>query len=345
MIQTEKAAEKREAWVDGVKVVACVLVTLGHFFQSMVNSDILIGNDFLMWFDESIYFFHVQLFFMMSGYLHQKRQKFFSSARAWLRNALNKLVNLGIPYFTFGSITIALKWLAEDSVNGQVNGLFYGLFVVPQSPYWYLFALFFMFLLVPPIKSRKALWVIVTAAVSLHLAVSFLEMGETFYTVKIVARNLVWFVLGMAFRKAKMTEKLNAFTCITGMIFIPASVIVYTANVQFCARELIMGFLGCLMVISVMYLLNKKCRQSKLSTLLTEYTFPVFLMHTIFAAGFRILLLKCGITSAVIHLGGGIFISFAGPMLAAWVMHQLKYPEYLLYPEKSACVKKFLSVK
>ena len=37
---------KREAWVDNVKVIACIFVALGHFFQSMVGSSILPDSDF-----------------------------------------------------------------------------------------------------------------------------------------------------------------------------------------------------------------------------------------------------------------------------------------------------------
>lgn len=32
------AARTREKWVDDVKVIACILVTLGHFFMSMVQA-------------------------------------------------------------------------------------------------------------------------------------------------------------------------------------------------------------------------------------------------------------------------------------------------------------------
>lgn len=35
---------KREAWVDYIKVLACILVVLGHFFQSMVKASILSEN-------------------------------------------------------------------------------------------------------------------------------------------------------------------------------------------------------------------------------------------------------------------------------------------------------------
>lgn len=35
----------REKWVDYVKVIACVLVVLGHFSQSMVKATIIPDND------------------------------------------------------------------------------------------------------------------------------------------------------------------------------------------------------------------------------------------------------------------------------------------------------------
>lgn len=39
---SEKTAVKtREKWVDDVKVIACILVVLGHFFQSMTKANIL----------------------------------------------------------------------------------------------------------------------------------------------------------------------------------------------------------------------------------------------------------------------------------------------------------------
>ena len=39
------AVRTREKWVDDVKVIACILVVLGHFFQSMTKANILSEND------------------------------------------------------------------------------------------------------------------------------------------------------------------------------------------------------------------------------------------------------------------------------------------------------------
>ena len=62
---SEKTAVRtREKWVDGVKVIACILVVLGHFFQSMTKANILPENDLYEWFNTTIYYFHVPLFFI-----------------------------------------------------------------------------------------------------------------------------------------------------------------------------------------------------------------------------------------------------------------------------------------
>lgn len=51
----EKAAVKvREKWVDDVKVIACILVVLGHFFQSMTKASIMPENDLYKWFNTTI---------------------------------------------------------------------------------------------------------------------------------------------------------------------------------------------------------------------------------------------------------------------------------------------------
>lgn len=44
----------REVWVDNVKANACILVVLGHFFQSMVKAGIYQDNILYQWFDQTI---------------------------------------------------------------------------------------------------------------------------------------------------------------------------------------------------------------------------------------------------------------------------------------------------
>jgi fucose 4-O-acetylase-like acetyltransferase len=112
----------RVVWVDNVKILACTLVVLGHFFQSMVKSSILPGTDLYRWFEQTVYGFHVQLFFICSGYLYQRNSRV-DSVRAWKDNVLRKMIGLGVPYVTFSTVTWGLKTLFSDSVNNPVGGV------------------------------------------------------------------------------------------------------------------------------------------------------------------------------------------------------------------------------
>ena len=177
---SEKTAVKtREKWVDDVKVIACILVVLGHFFQSMTKTNILSENDLYEWFNTTIYYFHVPLFFICSGYLYQKYSKV-NSVGSWYRNVAKKVLALGVPYATFTTATWVLKKVFSSSVNDQIGGLGETLFLHPTAPYWYLYALFFIFLVTPTFNSVKA------AAVGLVVALAakglILTGGGTAFT-------------------------------------------------------------------------------------------------------------------------------------------------------------------
>ena len=153
---SEKTVEKtREKWVDDVKGIACILVVLGHFFQSMTKANILPDNDLYEWFNTTIYYFHVPLFFICSGYLYQKYSKV-NSVGSWCKNVVKKILALGVPYVTFSTATWVLKKVFSSSVNNQIGGLGDTLFLHPTAPYWYLYALFFIFLVTPTFSSVKA---------------------------------------------------------------------------------------------------------------------------------------------------------------------------------------------
>ena len=153
---SEKTAVRtREKWVDDVKVIACILVVLGHFFQSMTKANILPENDLYEWFETTIYYFHVPLFFICSGYLYQKYSRV-NNVSSWCRNVAKKVLALGVPYATFTTATWVLKKVFSSSVNDQIGGLGDTLFFHPTSPYWYLYGLFFIFLVTPTFGNVKA---------------------------------------------------------------------------------------------------------------------------------------------------------------------------------------------
>ena len=148
------AVRTREKWIDDVKVIACVLVVLGHLFQSMTKAGIVPVGSVYGWFNTTIYYFHVPLFFICSGYLYQKYSEV-NNLKSWKRNVEKKALALGVPYVTFTTATWVLKTVFSGSVNDQIDGLGDTLLLHPTAPYWYLYALFFVFLVTPTFTSAK----------------------------------------------------------------------------------------------------------------------------------------------------------------------------------------------
>lgn len=145
---------KREIWVDDVKVIACMLVLLGHLMQSMSKTSIVPANGLYEWFEKTIYYFHVPLFFICSGYLFQKLS-IVNNFDSWSKNVMKKLLTLGVPYFTFTIATWLIKTVFSGAENNEIDNIFITLFLQPTSPYWYLYALFFVFLITPTLKDKK----------------------------------------------------------------------------------------------------------------------------------------------------------------------------------------------
>lgn len=326
----------REKWVDDVKVIACILVVLGHFFQSMVKASIMPDSGLYEWFITTIYYFHVPLFFICSGYLYQKYSKV-NSVDSWRRNVTKKILALGVPYVTFSTATWVLKKAFSSSVNNQIGGLGDTLLFHPVSPYWYLYALFFIFLLTPTFKSVKMAVGGLIAAIAMKIIV-LNGVGYSVYAVSTVLSNEIWFVLGMSicvFNVQIKGRRTQGTIC--GLLFMILSVVLYKAEISGGVISFEMGLLACVAVILIAAGVERRVGRGL--DFLAKYTMPIFLMHTLFAAPLRFVLLKIGITNAVVHVLLGLGISFVGSIVAAWVMKKTKWLEFFLYPNKFIKIK------
>ncbi len=326
-INSGEQTMKRERyyWIDNVKLFACLLVLLGHFFQSMTKSGILPDNALYQWFNQTIYYFHVPLFFVCSGFLYQRFSEVDSLA-SWKNNVLKKAIALGVPYFMFSFVTWLLKTMFAGSTNDVIGGLGESLFLQPISPYWFLYCLFFIFLITPTFKNVKVASVAVGVALLMRIVRIF---GGGLYSVQAVLSNEIWFVLGM------MLVFIPTKTCMkrVGGILV---VLFFALSVWARALDWNNDFSAfVLAVIAVIGFLCVFCGWNKTNAVLSffsNYTMPIFLMHTMFAAPVRVVLLKAGITAWPVHVVVGIIISIAGPIIAMMFMHKTYWLEFFINP-------------
>jgi len=313
--------------------------------MSMIESELLPATGFYNWFKTTIYYFHVPLFFICSGYLYQKYSKVFT-IKDYGKNVLKKFIALGVPYFVFTAITVGLKKIFSSSVNTEANGWIDTLFLNPTAPYWYLYALFFIFVVSPTMKSKTAMDIFLGIALVLKVVIVLPIIPESVnlpYAVSTVMKNLIWFAFGMCAVFYEWHKRIKwHIAAIIFAVFICLSVIVHILDVEFYGMSFLLGCVACFSVVSFTYSITEQIRNEKVKSawsFCAKYTMPLFLMHTIFAAGLRAVLFKIGITIPAVHIALGLIITFAGPILAAWIMNKTKFLEFVLYPTKFIKIK------
>lgn len=310
----------RECWVDHIRVFACVLVAMGHLFMSMITAGIISSSKLVEWFIATVYYFHVPLFFICSGYVYQKYGRV-ASFSDWKWNVIKKAVTLGIPYFVFSLATWVLKSVFSCAVNVQNLGLLETLFVTPASPYWFLYILFLLFVITPTLNNRIMTWIV--AVIAVVLKVVRVCTGElSVYAASELMTNAVWFVAGMVLAVSNISRFANRKWIPVGgalaAVFLVISQGVYSTENE--GISFAMGILGCTAAVLMMCGGFAGKKQYPVWNLLSHYTMPVFLMHTIFAAGWRSVLIKIGVTNAPVHIVTGLLISFIGPVIATVIM-------------------------
>ena len=318
-------SKKREIWVDSVKLFGCVLIVLCHFYQSMIKTGIMPTNLIFGWFERTAYMYPAQLFFVCSGYLYQKLSHI-NTWKSWANNVIKKFIALGVPYFTLSTVSWVLKNIFSSSIIHEPRGLLESFFVFPESQYWYLYVLFYFFLFIPTASALKLVYELVYV--------------PDIYFIAGIMQYSFWFVLGMLMCVFDIPDKIasNARNLYIGIgtliIFLIASFSVFIANVVFPSLDFLLGFIACFSIFMVAIYLCGKANENHFLRQIVPYTLYLYLLHTIFAAGFRSVLFKLGIDSPLLHIPLGLCVSFGGPILVAVLAKRIKFIEFFFVPNK-----------
>lgn len=175
-------------------------------------------------------------------------------------------------------------------------------------------------------------------AVALKYIWAFDIFATDIYAMTKTFENLVWFVLGMCLCVFRIPERCKTriwkrVGALCGGLFLAASVVDFDGLAHSVTVNLVMGALGCASLFLIILQWKPGNELSGFVNMLSKYTMPVYLMHTIFAAGTRVVLLKQDVNNPAVHLVAGLAASFIGPMMTAWLMEKVKL-DVLIYPRK-----------
>lgn len=322
----------RNTLVDKLKGYACFLVLFGHVIMGIRLAGINIPSVF-EGVEKFIWSFHVPLFLFLSGVVYRetggwKRQKSKS------KFILHKLWTLGIPYVVFSAVYIII-----NSAVGQANtqssfGDILDIWKTPVAQYWFLYALFFLFVIWTVLSGILPHWAITLVVVLIAYVAPLAGIG--FGSLDVVFYAALAFGLGTCVDFSILTKPAAWVKWIAVLSHMAVAVVlIYLDLIERQIVKEIMQVYGIYASIALIFLVQKWKHVSRFLNFMNRYSFQTYLLHTIFTAGIRIVLLRFGIAQWWIHVVLGTLFGIACSVLAAVIAKKVPFLNFFFFPGKA----------
>lgn len=322
----------RDKTVDCLKGYACFLVVLGHVILGIRN----MGGGKLPTLaypiEQFIWSYHVPIFFFCSGYV-------FKINGGWRRSSsrfdfiMHKLLNLGVPYLFFSMVYILLNSLIPGTNSKFSVSDIFKLWNTPIAQYWYLYALFMLFLLFTVLAKRLTnIQITILLICVRYLCMMF---SFTIPLIGLAISNSVSFGLGASLRDIKILENRKVLAGGVGIVHICLFVVAFMFDWfdYSIVGDLFRGF-GVIASVMIISCICKIGFLKRVLLFINKYSFPIFLLHTIFTAGIRIVLKKVGIDSYFVQFICGMAIGIGAPTIVYYIGSKWWLIDFLFYPSK-----------
>ncbi len=330
---------ERNVLVDRLKGYACFLVLLGHVIMGIRLAGIDIPK-FFGGLEKFIWSFHVALFLFLSGVVYKVTGEWKSKKSKW-GFILYKLYTLGIPYIAFSAIYILINSLVGESNTGfAVSDILY-IWKTPVAQYWFLYALFFLFCIWTAFSGMIKNWQITLIVVLIgYLAPLF---GIPLGSLDVVFYSALAFGIGTFVNFKNLTKLPDRAKWLIVLMHIAVGVVLVLINkieAPFIKEIMILfGIYSSILFISMIQSLKPI---SRFLDFVNKYSFQIYLLHTIFTAGIRIILLRMNIAQWWIHVILGTVCGLVFSVLAAIIAKKVKFLNFFFFPAKAYILKKEL---
>ena len=303
---------QRNMEIDTLRGLACVLLVSFHVVGVSADTGLRLPADhWLQQLNGALAYLRMPLFSFLSGYVYAFRpyRPGQSDARGFIQGKMRRLL---LPMLTVGTI-FALMQSALPGANQHMTN-WWLLHIVPVAHFWFLEALFIVFLLVVALEHWRLLaspqrfggvWALtVLAFVFLHVTPYFAANGAVYL--------MPFFLAGLACKRFELHTVPARWL---------AAAVLALAGVWLAALPQALGqglsVPGLLAGLSAAFLLLRSGWRWPALAYVGSFSFAIYLMHVFFTAGSRMTFTRLGVANLYVLLGLGTLLGIAGPMLAA----------------------------
>lgn len=193
-----------------------------------------------------------------------------------------------IPYFVVSTIIITIKLAMQGSAyveNPVTAWSYFKMFYHPEAGYflWFVWALWWMFVLVPMFKTRRSIWLLFAISIAVHL---WFTIPTKVFALREASQMLVYFMGGVVvadefMRRPKLKQWFYGWKMAIALILFIALYAAETCG--FCVNGLIVAATGIWMVLclSQSYVIALGSHKGLLYDIAAA-SYIIYLFHTTF---------------------------------------------------------------
>ena len=271
----------RDVLIDRLKGYACFLVVLGHVIMGIRLAGIDVPCFFPMA-ETFIWSFHVSLFLFLSGQVYTLTGGW-GGKETRLNFIKHKAITLGVPYIIFSVVYILINSFVGGANNQSSYADIFMIWKTPTAQYWFLYALFFLFVIWALLGKFKT-WQITVFIVGLAYIVPLL--GGTFGFFEVVMYSALPFGVGTCVKISSVNKGHPAVKTAIILLHVAVCAVLIKLGVMgvFGVKEAVM-FFGIYASILLISMLSGFGIVSRILDFINKYSFQTYLLHTIFTAG------------------------------------------------------------
>ena len=318
---------KREAWLDGLKGFAILLVILGHVLSGSLDANTFPDAYYSLYGLRSwIYSFHMPLFFLLSGFTFTLA--YYQGGTLQRRRYFRQVWNLLWIYVLFALLLWGVKQVVPELVNETytIEDL-KGMFLTPLGNFWYLYVLLALYLVAALVQLPRwnSMWLLLLGGCA--IVVADVHMDWTQLTLYRIIYHLFFFGVGCMLCK---NRKLLSNPHIVGAFLMGLAVAWYFYGFYYVrswyANWKLTIALGTCWVYLYCFYRFPRLSGLRLFQVCGKYCLELYLLHTFFTAGLRTLLPMLGITTPWLSVwlnflfSAGVSLILAALAGKTWVM-------------------------
>lgn len=299
----------RLAWVDVARGIGILLVVYGHALRAQVTA----GQSDPAWHaalqDEVIYSFHMHLFFFLAGLFVVG--SIAKGAAPFLRT---KLITIVYPYVLWSVISALLGTLANGATNHEMDlGHVAGIWWKPIYQYWFLYALFVCDVVALAIRADRRIAIILVALSAAGL-LTFLP-GMLGVSAAYFAFFFGGAVLAPHVLKLRIAFPLALAIALVGTAILALSFWqnnMFVASAGAALTGLLRGIAGVAATLALSMIISAR---APWLVIVGTASMAIYVMHTIFSAGLRIVMTALGVGEPTLSLIACTIIGVVAPLM------------------------------